>query len=262
MAAFGAAIAQNQISLPIFFGNLFFLQTIFCPTFGSNGPLWSLANEFWYYVLFPVALSAGLAWSRKAFLRAMALTTLALCLAVFLRGPILWGFLIWLAGCALMIAWSRFRLVRRGWLALYFLISSLLLSACLIAARTGHLAVLGSDLAVGIAFGLLLFGVVQMDAASPPGLYAGVGHLFAGFSYSLYVLHFPLLLFLRAWTTPKNRWQPDTAHLFYGLILGVAVLAFAGIVAFLTEKRTHVVRNWMRNAIAPPSHGAEWPQRS
>jgi peptidoglycan/LPS O-acetylase OafA/YrhL len=260
--AFGAAIARNQISLPIFLGNLFFLQTIFCPTFGSNGPLWSLANEFWYYVLFPVALSAGLAWARKAILRAMALTILALCLAVFLRGPILWGFLIWLAGCALMIAWSRFKLARRGWLALYFLISSLLLSACLIAARTGHFAALGSDLAVGVAFGLLLFSVVQMDSASPPGLYARVGHLVAGFSYSLYVLHFPLLLFLRAWITPLNRWQPDTAHLVYGLILGVAVLAFAWVVALFTEKRTYVVRNWMRNAITPPSQGAGWPLRS
>jgi len=260
--AFGAAIAQNQISLPIFLGNLFFLQTIFCPTFGSNGPLWSLANEFWYYVLFPVALSAGLAWARKSLPRAMALTILALGLGVFLRGPILWGVLIWLAGCALMIACSRFRMARRGWLIPYVVISALALSTCLMAARTGHFAALGSDLAVGAAFSLLLFGVVQIDSASPPGRYASVGHLFAGFSYSLYVLHFPLLLFLRAWITPKDRWQPDAAHLFFGVILGVAVLAFAWTVALFTEKRTHVVRNWLRNAIAPPSQGAEWPLRS
>ena len=41
-----------------FFGNLFFLQTILVSTFGSNGPLWSLANEFGYYVLFPCAFLA------------------------------------------------------------------------------------------------------------------------------------------------------------------------------------------------------------
>ena len=56
---FGSAIAQNQLTFGTFLGNLFFLQTILCPTFGSNGPLWSLANEFWYYILFPVALAAG-----------------------------------------------------------------------------------------------------------------------------------------------------------------------------------------------------------
>ncbi len=37
-----------------FFGNIAFLQTILVPSFGSNGALWSLANEFWYYILFPL----------------------------------------------------------------------------------------------------------------------------------------------------------------------------------------------------------------
>jgi peptidoglycan/LPS O-acetylase OafA/YrhL len=46
LQAFGDAVAKNQMTLPIFLGNLFFLQTIVCPAFGSNGPLWSLANEF------------------------------------------------------------------------------------------------------------------------------------------------------------------------------------------------------------------------
>jgi len=41
-----------------FLGNLFFLQTISAPVYGSNGPLWSLANEFWYYVLFPLLACA------------------------------------------------------------------------------------------------------------------------------------------------------------------------------------------------------------
>jgi peptidoglycan/LPS O-acetylase OafA/YrhL len=43
---------------PVFFGNLFFLQTIAVPSLGSNGPLWSLSNEFWYYIMFPLGLLA------------------------------------------------------------------------------------------------------------------------------------------------------------------------------------------------------------
>ena len=54
-------------SLISFLGNLAFLQTIYVPTFGSNGPMWSLANEFWYYIIFPMA-----AW---AFLSHMAAVT-------------------------------------------------------------------------------------------------------------------------------------------------------------------------------------------
>jgi peptidoglycan/LPS O-acetylase OafA/YrhL len=44
-----------SLNLKTFAGNLFFLQGILTPTLGSNTPMWSLANEFWYYLLFPCA---------------------------------------------------------------------------------------------------------------------------------------------------------------------------------------------------------------
>ena len=37
-------------------GNLLFLQGIFIPTAGLNVALWSLSNEFWYYLMFPMLL--------------------------------------------------------------------------------------------------------------------------------------------------------------------------------------------------------------
>ena len=46
---FNSAPFSASISAKIFLGNLLFLQTILVPPFGSDGPLWSLANEFWYY---------------------------------------------------------------------------------------------------------------------------------------------------------------------------------------------------------------------
>lgn len=97
-------------------------------------------------------------------------------------------------------------------------------------------------------FGIFLFGILQLEVRTA-GAYPKVAHLLAGFSYSLYVLHFPLLLFLRAWLAPSHRWQPDALHLFYGLIVGVATLLFAWIVAAFTEKKTHVVRDWMDTLI-------------
>lgn len=42
-------------SISTLLSNLLFLQTNVSPVFGTNGPLWSLANEFWYFVLFPLA---------------------------------------------------------------------------------------------------------------------------------------------------------------------------------------------------------------
>lgn len=41
-------------SFTTFLGNLFFLQGGFIPIFGSNGPLWSLMYEWWFYMLYPI----------------------------------------------------------------------------------------------------------------------------------------------------------------------------------------------------------------
>lgn len=53
-----------------FVGNLFFLQTVWVPVWGSNGPLWSLACEAWYYVAFPLWVWGVLGssnWSLRVF---------------------------------------------------------------------------------------------------------------------------------------------------------------------------------------------------
>lgn len=246
---FGSAIVQARMGIGTFLGNLVFLQTIIVPTFGSNGPLWSLANEFWYYVLFPVVLAAAIAWKMRSILSAVAFTILAALAAVFVGWQILAGFIIWSAGTALVVAYSKWPLRSRGWLTLYALVSLLVLSACLAASRTGKLVALGSNLAVGIGFALFLFGVLQMKLGTTGTSYPRVAHVLAGFSYSLYVLHFPFLLFLRAWIVPSQKWQPDTAHLALGFVIGVATLGFAWLVSLFTENKTRVARHWLRHVI-------------
>jgi peptidoglycan/LPS O-acetylase OafA/YrhL len=249
LPAFGAAIAQNQVTARIFVGNLFFLQTIVCPTFGSNGPLWSLANEFWYYVLFPAALAAGIAWAKKSVRWAIPLSILAICVAFFVGRDILLGFLVWLAGTALVFAYSNWRFSGMKWWSLYVFVSSLALSVCLVAARTRRWPLLGNDIAVGVAFSLVLFAVLQIEMGADNRNYTRIAHFLAGFSYSLYVLHFPFLLFLRSWLVPAQKWQPDLIHLFYAVMIGGAALAFAWLVSTFTESKTRVVRNWLKNAM-------------
>ena len=242
----GLVNVQNQLSPKVFLGNLFFLQTIVCPTFGSNGPLWSLANEFWYYVLFPVSLSAGLAWAKGRFGTATFFSLIALSLAVFLPTEISTAFFIWLSGCALVLTYSKFRLMNKTWRAAYLVIASSILIACLGSARTGHSERAGSDYAVALAFALFLFGILQVDFGKPQSSYVRVGHWVAGFSYTLYVVHFPFVFFLRAWLAPTCRWQPDVTHLSYGLILGVAVLAFAWFISLFTENQTRQARQLVK----------------
>ena len=82
-------------------GSLFFLQGIRAPVFGSNGPLWSLSYEFWYYVLFPIGL---LAVTRKSTLAAkIAYAAAALLIVLFIGKVISLYFLIWLLGTLLCL---------------------------------------------------------------------------------------------------------------------------------------------------------------
>jgi peptidoglycan/LPS O-acetylase OafA/YrhL len=74
----------------------------------------------------------------------------------------------------------------------------------LVAARANN-GWLGSDLAVGLSFALLTHGIVQLRIPlNVNGL--RLAKTFAGFSYSLYVLHFPVLLLIRAKWLPALRW--------------------------------------------------------
>jgi peptidoglycan/LPS O-acetylase OafA/YrhL len=246
----GTAVPLQNLTVGTFFGNLFFLQTILCATFGSNGPLWSLANEFWYYVLFPVALGAGLAWAARRVRLAIPLTIFAILLGFFLGADKLVGFLIWLAGCALLLFYSRLRMLSRlPALATLFLFSGLLV-AVLYASRTVWKDPALSDLAVGFAFTFFLFAVLQSAPGEASPGYSAIAREFAGFSYSLYVLHFPLLLFLRAWLVPSERWQPTPAHLLLAALVGIACLLFAWSVSLVTERKTSAARKWVKRLVA------------
>lgn len=257
LQGFGALIAQKQMTAGAFAGNLFFVQTILCPVFGSNGPLWSLANEFWYYVLFPVGLLALIGWRRGVLQRAVPLTIAAAVVAAFIGRAMLIGFLIWMAGCVLLVAYSKLREFPKRWLASYILVTSTILTSCLVAARLGLSRMLGSDLPVGLAFTLFLFGILQIDFRVRSHAYANLASFFAGFSYSLYVLHFPAVLFLRAWLAPYQ-WRPDFSHFVFVIAIGVGVLVFAWSVSLLTENKTSALRRWMK-AVIPSGLGRARP---
>jgi len=88
-------------------GNLFFLQNILVNCFGTNGPIWSLANEFWYYILFPLALIA--VWRHARWAHRLVCVALFVAIAWFVRSTILVVFPIWIAGAALFkVAPPRF----------------------------------------------------------------------------------------------------------------------------------------------------------
>ena len=82
-------VSVASLSIPNFLGNALYLQSILVPVFGTNGPLWSLAYELWFYIWFPALF---LVFSRR-------IGILLISLALIWFAPMLAAyFAIWLIG--------------------------------------------------------------------------------------------------------------------------------------------------------------------
>jgi peptidoglycan/LPS O-acetylase OafA/YrhL len=187
-------VITNNLNLTIFFGNLLNLQNIFVPRFGSNQPLWSLANEWWYYIVFGLLIEAYRV--RDKVLMSAGLLTLTLVIFFLLPINIQLWFSIWLLGALAGIISFR-KITVPAWA------SAILIVIALAASRishnddaTAHLYHdLLRDLLLALAFCIAIILLKNANFNFP---IKHVHRELANFSYSLYLIHFPLLVFLTA----------------------------------------------------------------
>ena len=232
-------------SLPVFFGNAFFLQTILVPCFGTNGPLWSLANEFWYYLLFPLFL-AVVTPSRPA--PRILSFALAVGILLFLPKSILIGGLIWLLGALVFVLIRSQRVKAVVSHPLWFVAAFAATAGCLIASRRGGGE--GFDAAIGVSVAMLVAAL----ACKPSGnrLYGMVSAGMSEISYTLYLVHFPLLAFLFFGFFKGNQMPPGfgAALWFSGVLL--LTIAYSGAVWWLFERNTDRLRKFAEATISTP----------
>jgi len=249
----GALTLQESIAphltVGAFVGNLLFLQTVAVPTFGSNGPLWSLANEFWYYIWFPALL---LTWRNRRPSFALAAFAIAFVAPRFLE-----GFAVWLMGSALYYFDKRSAGTAGRFPGLILAAASGLLALALAASRLQHLGA-AADLVVGTAFALFLWALLR---ASPSALTLAkpAARFGAAASFSFYAIHMPMVMLIATLLPPGGRTLPDLARLseFLGVVL--AILIIARIFAFLTEGQTARLRQALRARLPQrPAAGSAW----
>lgn len=234
--------------LVTFLGNLGFVQTVSVPVYGSNGPLWSLANEFWYYVMFPLLTVAVARRSGTGGRLLAGIHILLFGLIVWwLPAGMLMGGLIWMMGAwvwwmvrktgdreqgtgAKVLGWCR------GWS--WRLAGGLLFLGTLAASKTDHWY--GSDGVVGCVFAVWMLSLP--GGWQVPGwlnrLVTGLSEI----SYTLYVVHFPLLFFAAAVVLNGRQFSAD-AHgfLWFGGLAGITLAISAGM-WWLFERNTQWVR--------------------
>lgn len=225
-------------------GNLFFLQDIATPMLGSNLALWSLANEFWYYVVFPLVFCALMAGGPLA--RRVSLVAAAVVICILLPRPILKGGIVWLLGYGGWLIVRNARLSR--WLAHPLAgaaLLALLLASLASVKRAGWLA---DDCVLGAIIMLLLPLLVR--AGEKTEWLRGIATWISDISYSLYLAHFPLLAFVIFGVMQRDHLAPGAVG--YALYAGFMILlvAYAALVWFCFEKRTPAVRRWMQAVIS------------
>ena len=175
--------ARPDFSLRYLPSTILFLNGFFGGTLSADGPLWSLSYEVWYYVL---AFLAGCIVLRQKW--AWIAIPIALALAIRNIQFAILG-LVWWTGFFVSILHANDRLPRRP---TWFLWALPVLAAPFYLARPSSFSTLLTfDLAFGVAFAMHLLRI--LEAAALPCNRA-LRHS-ASYSYTLYVTHFPLLLF-------------------------------------------------------------------
>jgi peptidoglycan/LPS O-acetylase OafA/YrhL len=229
--------AANDAPLTLL-GNMAFLQGILVPSFGSDSPLWSLAYEFWYYVAFPLLFFAVIG-PGGGFRRATH-AIFGVGILVFVGTTISLYFIIWMFGAAVALAYDRWGSVVRvpDWVAPLAVVG---LVAAFAAGRFLPVPFL-RDLAIGLAFTAVLIGLRFRPTKRRRPRYAAAAAWWAGAAYTIYLVHFPVLLFLRALLIPAGRLQPSIRSAEFAVVVFVGVLVFAIAFAQLTERRTDMVR--------------------
>jgi peptidoglycan/LPS O-acetylase OafA/YrhL len=242
---------------------------------GTNGPLWSLACEMWYYVTFPLLLlpfanaySKPLRQAGGALgaLLVAAMATPEVCkLAGVDLGPVgraptivngapmfLYGYGVWALGAAVRVAPRALLKNVRVSLGLFvatLVVVRLAVRGPLVEAHP-LLATFG-DSAVVMAFANLL---LTLRFAPAGGLFSNLGPIHArlsDFSYSLYATHAPLVFF--AWAAVGGifgrdwfKQLPTPTHWAVALGLVAAAVAFAYAFSRATEARTKELRDFLR----------------
>lgn len=209
----------------------------------GNPAYWSLCYEVWYYALFGAAvfMSGRARWIALAVMAALA------------GWQVLLLFPLWLAGCWLYRAeWPAKLTQQRGWLILLACYVVMLWVATwdmqvlfglrdLLPFDLGMSEWIVSDIvvtavtvaALGAIWPIAQAHAALLERAARPLSFA------AGFSFSLYLFHYPLLFLL-----DYAGISAGTSAIGYGLIV-LLILALCAGIAQLTERQTPHVRRWL-----------------
>ena len=243
---FGFNDSEGRHTLINFLRNMFFMQGFHqWPAYGSNIALWSLANEFWYYVLLPFVLVPIFIPSSRKIAIPVALVVMFgayWVLRDFFVG--IHGFLIFLMGALVYcITRKETRKIKTFWfyLGVLFFLIVLTLSRYIDSPPALWDMLLGTGVAV-----MVYTWVMTKDQFSR--YYDKYATFFSSFSFTLYVTHVPLMLFFCSMVGLHNAYVTPMNMVWYCL-LAVGNLALSYGLYWLFERNTNHVRKYVESKL-------------
>ncbi len=231
----------STLTTKVLAANALFLQTIQAPTLGTNIPLWSLANEFWYYMAFPPLLL--LVIDKRSNLDRALYLVLTVAILTFVGADIAILFLVWLMGFGVSLIPLRPSPKHQGTFAVASLVQFVLVNAMI---RPHPVQGRVSDFLLSISFAVLLYSLVQLRQPISSMLYQRLSIGFSKFTYTLYLTHLPFLVLLTAiFIRPWHPWPKDTRHLLAAFLLVCCAYSYSWLLYLTFERNTEPLRHWV-----------------
>ena len=250
---YDGAMFKGHFTAGLFFTSLLNLQGIYYDFFGTDGPLWSLACEFWYYITFPLLLLPfAKAYARKSRFFGFIGGVLIFIFLIFPHSWFGFGYVLWAVG-AFATLLSR-PIIRSRALSLTLL--ALVLIAIRLLVRGAQLEAYPwistvADFFAAVTFANCLIAFRDGPQSGYSILRTPLHRSFADFSFSLYAVHMPILVFLRAASDHlfSQTWVMRLAQ-FNNYLLAASVIIITILSAYcfsrVTEAKTRNLRQLLR----------------
>ncbi|HXA01677.1 MAG TPA: acyltransferase [Cytophagaceae bacterium] len=223
---------SSNLSMSTLAGNLCFLMKIYVPSWGTNEVLWSLACEFWFYLLYPLLF---LIHRKSRLISSLVVVVLFIISVVFplqipfLAHKIFYYLIIWWLGVLLADVYT-------GNLNLKFKYLSILSTALILLPINGIPLLLAplNPLIIGLGFTGIFAILFSMKEDNIFIQSLKRIKWLGNFSYSIYIFHLPLLVFMSGWFIQKYGHLPS--HFGYSMV-GIFVSLGISYIFYLIGER-------------------------
>jgi len=215
-----------HLDLTTLLGNLFFVQKIYTPVWGTDGALWSLMYEWWFYMLYVPLLFL---FRKNKYITTAGVFLLWILSLLYgnymplLAHKVLNLFIIWYAGMLLAdVLIEKTFDIRAG---LVFLFAVAFSGAAL------AFSVIGKEVILTALITAFLYFVLTTR------IFNALLHLekLGAFSYTLYAVHMPLICLISGWLMHRNQGRLP-AHFGYAFAGTLLALALGWILHLAGEK--------------------------